>query len=791
MVMFLLTRWGAPYLAPSLILALCIACGPPSSSRTQKDAPSRSAATQGSQAGQRATLRAVLGLLDDDRDLLKVLPGEFAQALAQKLGRLTRSQRVALLNDASGLPKSRPLLHLSAGGSSPSAYLSILTTPNVAGELRELIEEGSSGAPSVFSFADLLQKLNDGAARKFLGRLSKDGATEFGPAERSQIATAAGAIGGAFEAQILDVLSKQAPTAELALQHAGALARLRRSEQANARLQEALGGASLEPASLTGSVQVAQRQVTAAIALEAKQAVAGVDADVLRARALLELDDAAGALALLEGRLPRPVHLGYEIARHEARLGRVGCGGVPRHLRTPFVCRAVHAEQMRAADWPRLKAAWGSGRGRDVAAVETYLALCYVLPMTYGLDGRGESGSAQSYLHQVSGLAQAARQSAGAAPHFSAMAAFADVLEGAFVAARDRETPRGAPGPRTRTRLLALAAAQSTGSPAVRAEAWSQAARLAVAALLVQDVDPQPILEGLTPALLPAFYRVHAALSTWNALSRQGAPALAPADVARVDATLGRSSLAQLEWRLTQAEANAYQRPGTEAAEALRSIAQEALLPRQPLHLRLRAGLSVAGMAARAGRVGEAWQMLEVVQHREGTVARTRDEQELLIAVRGYQLLLDVLRAAQARATSDVEVWQQRQATFLNFVTRNQGAGIAPPAVRAWLSVWGTEIAFQSALAECDDDAACVARAESKRGIEREALESAMGEAAVGMFARGRLALGGLSLELSWSQDMGRLKPKVQLSPRFPYVHFPGLIVREIRRSRDGAGSVP
>ena len=755
MSLFSVARWG--------VLGLTLACSavPPAQLVRSTPQPVRESRAPSELV---ASIRSLRG----EHSVLSALPSGLRQRLNSGLSRLSESQRIALLSGNGGLSSQRPLLHLAAGGSLPSAYSSMLSAPNVVGELLEL-SVGEDGQPSIGpSFATLLVEIERRAAFALLRQLTPEGVAELEPEHWESVATAARAIGGTFSADVAAELLRRGPSGIYELHHASALAHLRRAGDANLSFRRAKTQPGTAAPWMTSLVQ---REVSAATQLEQVQ-TSDTNTAVQRARALLQLNDRQGALQELNAVESASHHLGFQIARHEARFGSLGCGMVPRHLRTPHVCRAVHIQQAKSVDWSLLKAAWQSGVGRDVLAVEGYMALSFVLPMTYGLDTAGNSGSVDSYLEHVNEFANTAKQAVTTSPHFDGMAAFAQVLANAFRASVERETPRGAPNEQTRSRLAQLELMQSKTASV---ELWSQAARIAVAALLVQDVNPETILQRLVPTLLPRLSSVHGALSTWNALSRRGLSPLRATARQRIVDTWSSRSPEHLQWRLTFAEADAYREPGPKSHAVLRGLAEQALVPAQSLGLRLRGGLSMAGLEARAGRFGKAWFILDGLLTEAQSAVQTRDQQELLVAAQGYHLLLDVLRSPPAAKKFKSEALDR-------FLLKVEQAEAASRSVQIWLAAWRVEVAFRIAEIACGGNGSCATRAKKARGLPREELVVAAGEGGASLLEQGRLALGGLSLELSWSQDEARLAPRVQLTPRFPYVHFPKVIVKKTER---------
>jgi hypothetical protein len=506
----------------------------------------------------------------------------------------------------------------------------------------------------------------------------------------------------------------------------------------------------------------AAQWVEAARQVKTAQAAA-LPARIELARAALRLgltEQASETLRLEQDRADD--NLAYVTTRARAQAGDGPCPGLRRELANAPLCQTAWREFRKSGVLAQLETAWQSGKGRDAAAVDTYLGLVHVTPLTYSLDAGGGDATPESFKATLLALEQRAVEANSVSPHLHGVALMAKTLRLAFTASIESKDALAAIPVVARTQLITEAAALAKSQAD---DTFSQAAVLAVAGVLAQVENGTPVLTPLMGHLKTGLQLPFAALLLWNQLASHDVAGLKQAqnyygELAQDPKLL---SYDRSRWLLLWAEAEQHLAPTDRSVGTLRALCDKLNKPDIPAELRLRAAINLAGLAAKQGQYNDAVELLKGVVQIPRSSVQTRQEQELLIAATGYHVVL------QALASPDTS---EARANDLSQLLRNvTAAAAASPALAAWLALWRGELETAIALRACKGAATCEQRAKRARGVDRKLLAENIGKRSAALLELGVLAIGGVQVEFQYQH--GRLMPSVVLDSSFLTAHMP------------------
>lgn len=740
----------------SCALGLGAGCGtplPPQAPATPAQAPTEKKAT--------GPLAVALAKLPSGESPLSALPADLLAALRAQAAALPEEVRTALLSPEDPVVPLRPLLHLAAGGQALGAYEALCSTAAPGQELLELRlpTGGIADLPEIVNRASQL------AAVHLLRERALDVDSDRPPsgAALSQLAVAARTLGlSEVELWATAEWVRREPTASRRLQ----LARVHTERHEVERATDILTLPELakhpELPALVERLQAARR-------LRHAGAPKSIESAIQTARDHLTLGAEGHALSALEPYANSlGTHLGYSTVLARARSGTTACPYVNPGLGNAYFCALGWSRLGQEFELEALDRAWQSGVGRDAQAVEEYLGLRRVVPMTYGAVGAPPTGSPEQFLTALSQLEQDAALASGLAPHFKAVSALARALRTALeTALATPASERPVLPAASRAELLGLARQVQTESGKT---AWGQAAVLGLLAVVTQEEDVQAQLAELQPDVVAEHLGTLSALSVWHALASGDAPALRRSQdllsvlILNTDPT----SYERSSWLLLWAEASAHLEPSERSFNTLESLAGRLLSEEVPRALRYRAALDVAGLRARRQDFTGAASALEsLVATAPESGLLPRAEQELLIAAKAYLIVLRALSSQGAEFTD--------YAGKLEALTRETNQkGAAPPTLRLWLTLWQRELAYLLRKQKCANNRYCLQQAESVRGIKKSEAQGAVGLRTAELLLRGVLTLGGVEIQFRY-QSEGRLQPSVLMDAQFLMPHAPWL----------------
>jgi hypothetical protein len=729
------------------------ACGSQGSrSRALSPAPATSASAAG-EVSAHTELVHLLGSLPRAGALWSRVPPGLRKDADTVLSRLDATERGRLLDSTSNEARTRPLLHLAAGGNSADAWLA-LATGQAPSEL--LFLRRAKGGSHLDEVVVGARALAENAALTWLGdeSFTLSSPSAFTAELGDQVAD----LGMVLERSDLVLLAARAAAEAHGderrwLRVAAAAARALDVPLAERALRQASIAATDPdvPASLRTDVRQrvaqARKVATAPKRCETRAASDAVDL----ARAWTGIGRTHETLAFLEPcRALFGQHLGLTAAWAIGRLEGSICPGLPLNTTAPELCAAAWRRRPETGEVvDLLERAWQSRAGRDCQSVEEYLGIAHVVPWIYSLLGRTETSSdgADRFAERLDGLRAAASEAASELPSFRGIALFVDLLHAGFRAARSSP-----PAPRVSLPAAAAESFWSRATDLAHADGQhpaNQGAVMAVASVLMQDRDPLPLLEALPATVLPEYRRTRALLRAFSAVGSQRWDL---AENAREDllASLppeGNPGRSQAVLLLAEVDAVLRRRP--EDLVVLERITQPLLDDRVPLTLRLEAAVDRAGTLARRGQLGPAAAVLDPFTSPEPGSPGAGD---LLAIARVYRAML------LARATPGPE----RKRRFAEFEQSHRSAadGNLPPGARVWSELWRHQLGRE------------LGARNPPRAPDSAERARRMGVQAARLLAAGALPVGSVENHLNYSLTQG-LMPVVNLELRLLVVDLP------------------
>lgn len=713
-------------------------------------------------ATPRDRLLAVLHTVKPAGPVLGALDAQARADLDALVKQLTPAQRQAITRRNSPFAAERPLLFLALGGDSPDAWFALATAGRGADELVGMRRR--NGRTKIGDLVQVAADVSRRAAALWLQGSSVDVGSKraLTPALCDRIDAVATTL------DRLDVRRRAREMAEKLDPSAGTALRVARA--AAWQLDVAAARAALGRARTRGAggdaVEAVQHLIDeAALVKKEKGRKLDVDTTVKVARALLDLSHPEKVDALVAPhRADAASHLGLASVIALATIGNGMCTGVPDGAGDAIVCSAAWHESPAIASVVKLlDTAWKSGKGRDDAAIQTWLGMDYVLPWVYQTirDSLSRAPDAKAHLATHLAATQRAVKEAAAASHvFDGVVLFVDASAAGLKASEQRKANKGVRlDPADQKDLERRAIALGKQSPGQR---FTQAAVLAVAGMLSQQEDIGPLLSLLPDPVQPAYRRVRAVLEAWNAAAH-GAAARDRGQklLSRLIPTTRPHSLARAKTVLLMAELDAARSHSPRAENVLAKIAGQLLSPETPAALRLQAGVDRAGALSRAGRTADARKLLDKLVQ-AGIPKGTGDAHHLGLLAKAYLL---VLRARAAKGDERRKYVDQLSHVF-------KGSGSGSSRVRLWTEMWQRELDYQMKKEKCGALGACLARAAKQRRIPESEIEARIGSEAARILRRGTLSMGTISIQFSFGRQQGLL-PQVHFEPRLLSVELP------------------
>lgn len=744
----------------SLFLPLLFACAPVEKS-VEVPQPPAAEPTPADEAPQADALYQLMEKVERPQPVLGALDAGLRQQLEETLNQLSLEQKRALTAGQDGVVYVRPLLHLAAGGQDLAAYTALFASSAAADELVYLRQASGQFEDLVALVSELAKRaaqhvlrervvdVQPGKERKpeVLGHIVA--AAEF--IARDDIALAA-----------IDALHALAPNNEVQLMRASLLAKQLQWQAAEAALPDR------DSVPLGDWTEV--QQLISAARVCAEEPSGALEQRIAQARAALLLSRhelAEQALAAVEA--PSSGHLALATIQARVAAGEGSCPKLRGAIGNAHLCRSAWQQFRATPQFSELEAAWTSEQGRDVEAVETYLGLTHTISLMFGLMPGDGLPDADAYTEQLQQVRAKAQQVSSLSPHFEAVASFAGTLQAALASvAGDKPGSLGEIGPKQRQQMMNEVAALVQAAPDGR---WSQAAALAVLAVLAQFEDGSELLQSMASSVHPDHYSTFGHALLWNLLANGDAQGLRDADavLTQIAKAADPRTFERSRWLVAWAEGAAHVRDEqTQREPSLIALCEKLKDERVALDLRLRCAISQAGWLAQKQQWSEAVQKLAPLVDAvpRGSVA-SRTEQELLVAATGYRLVLEAL------ASSDVEQQGERQGQLHDLIDQVVRAAAAPPILQTWLQLWDAELRALVETRRCGGKRACENRAAKLRGMGDAKLEAAVGPRAAALLKHGVLPVGGVEIELRYAQ--GRLHPHVAIDPAFLLVHMPTL----------------
>ncbi len=674
---------------------------------------------------------------------------------------VTPEQRSQIMRAGSPFASARPLLFLALGGDSPDAYLALATTSRGADELVGMRRR--SGSSDLGDLVKVSAELSRRAAAEWLRDRSVDVASR-----RTLTKGLCDAIDAA--AATLDRLDVRRRAREMAekldpsARRALAVARV-----AAWQLDGAAGHAALSRARTRGAakeqLETAGHLLDEAALVNQQTGKLDVQATVKVSRALLDLHHPERVDALVaphRGEAGSQLGLASVVAL--ATLGNGMCLGAYGGAGNALLCAtAWHDSPGTAKTLQLLDSAWKSGKGRDDAAIQTWLGMDYVLPWVYETLRDSVAGAADAKAHlesRLSAAQQAAKEAAAASHTFDGLALFVDASAAGLTAAKRHEAGKRVHLVQSvRKDLERRATELAKRSPGER---FTQAAVLQVAGILSQEQDIGSLLSVLPDPVEPAYRHVRAVLEAWNA-AVHGAQA---ADKARglLAASLLRTSphsLVRAKTVLLMAELDAALTHSPRAESVLAQVAAQLDSDATPPALRLQAGIDRAGALSRGGKTADAEKVLEKLLA-SGIPKGSGDAHDLALVAKTY---LVVLRARGAKGDELRKYADQ-------LARKSKKSVDVSSRVELWRDMWRRELVYQAKKQQCGALKVCLARAAKQRRIPPAEIESRIGPEPARILRSGTLTLGTLDIQLNFSRARG-IEPQVSFSPRLLAVEMP------------------
>ena len=693
--------------------------------------------------------------------VLSALPASAQSRLQARFAALDAERKLAIQSEDGPLVESLPLLHLSAGGSSPRALYALATTSAGSQELSGLLGVEHDAAASTPDAARVIvvRELCTRAALDFLRDRAADVAL---PGKKTALATrlvarAALAVGrrdlvlGARE-----LLVSIEPNAENRLEFAEELARSGDPERAAQVLFEAQSEPHHPPAA--AALAAAQALIETARIAAAPGAPAELSAKLSRARAWLRLGRVEHARALLERELaPAHERLDLAAALAESSIDNPTCPELPPDVGGAALCAvAFHASTAVKNARALLDAAWKTGAGRDDEAIEVYTALAHVIPWMHD----AASDLSQGALRNGDGVARVAQlqtelaQIAKIAPKMAGLELFLATVRG--------PSTLNAAGLRTEADAAALATRALTLASTDNSR-FAQAGVLAVAAVLAPQRDISSLLDALPADGTAATLRVpRASLEVWAAASTGSREHLeaARSALATIMAESQGGPLERARLVLSVSEAGALLDAADRSYQLLSRVAGQLLSDNIPPDLALRAVIDASGALAHGQRFEQATKILSGASTAElpEEFSRARDS---LALIRGYEM---VLGARDAPAST----LPQLRAGFTALA-----ASLHSEAAKVWFELWNREFDALERESACKKKQLKVcAPAQALRHRKRAELDARLGSQASAVLVRGALPSGSFDAGFRFTVENG-LEPLIIFDPSVLLIGLP------------------
>jgi hypothetical protein len=463
------------------------------------------------------------------------------------------------------------------------------------------------------------------------------------------------------------------------------------------------------------------------------------------------------ARALLE---PDAVDAGKDLAVATA-LALAGvdgdvCPGVPPAVRHPVLCDLAwssSAELGRALE--QIKRAWRAGGGRDRAAIVDYLGLVQVVPWEYA-QARRQKGGEREFEAHLAMLERTLNEVQKSAVEFEALATFVSVLRAGFESMTARGRAERAPLPAALQAEL-WERARALGASA-QAELWSRRAILAVAALLSQDRDVEPLLALLPQQLGFSEAIARGRLRRWLAVARRDPALFARAETELTDLLLKHHAPDEERARvvLFLAESSAALSRTPKSLDVLYRIAEQLVRRGGPDALRLRAAIDVAAVSSRRGQPEHAERILTSTLADIEAASGARSEGDLFALARAYGVVL----GAQAGGLRELKAAQ-----------RELLAPAGSNVVGVWRNLWREEFSTRQSEQRCGALALCKKQQRAALQKRAQRLVADLNPLVARMLPRA-LAASSLSLVLQYAPITG-LTPTVSFDPVLLSVESP------------------
>lgn len=746
----------------AILGALALACGGPA---TPRAAPGRAAQAPARPKTPRDALVAELRRIERPARVLDGLGRQARADLDKMVAALGDEERSELARAGGPWPKTRPLLHLIAGGDSADAYFLLATTSH-AGEQLVVARQHAGGK----RYDDLVASTR-GVVERAAARWLRDRAVEASSPERAtaelcdQIDRAAVPLDNVVLrrrarelAAIVDPKSQRhAAVAQVAAWELDLEAARSALERARATAESDTDRAVLP--------YVERVIATAEKAAAARGKTLSSDEAVQAARAQLRIGRPADARATLAPHAASTAkHLGIATTSVMAKTDRIVCPGMPAGVPSSLLCAVAWSNDARVREAiDTVERAWGSRGGRDEESIGAYLGIAHFVPWLYGtyLAGLDGSDASAAFGPRIEKLRGALTEAIAVAPAFEGVGLFVDSLAGLYEAGQSRK-----PGERIRLpealqkKLVERATALSKREPGHR---YTHAGVLAVAASLSQERDIRPIEQLLPREIAPDYALPRNVMRLWSAVADK--------NVAELDEVTG--ALTQMMPKdaigvegarlvLLMSEARAAVLGGERELEVLERIASQLTTEDVPTDVRLRAAIDRAGALARRGRISEAEGTLEGVISK-ATFDRGSTEADIAMVAYGYLL---VLKARNTKGEARVE--HRDKLAKLDETAGTQ----LPVSALVWRDLWLAEIDRLIAEDKCGAMKACKDRIAPKKPPTDAELAQRLGATSAKVMASGVLAAGSMNLTFAFSSDEG-LTPVIVFEPRLLAVELP------------------
>jgi len=742
-----------------LLLSLLLACAP------AKAPPPPSAAkpvVPKALPGPGERLAQSLRSIPRPAPVLAALPASALSRLQTRLAGLDAERKVAVQVEDGPLVESLPLLHLTAGGTSPRALYALATTSAGSQELAGILalEDNPAASTPDLARVAIVRELARRAALDFLRDRAADVAL---PGKGTALAcrlVARAALAVSRRDLVLgarELLASVDPNAENRLEYAAELAR----SGDPARASQVLATAQAEkhrPAS-AATLAATQLLIETARVATAPDVPADVSVKLVRARAWLRLGRVELARELLAREAePAKARLDLAAALAETLIDNPACPDLPPDVAGAALCAvAFRAHEGEKQAHELLETAWQSGAGRDDEAVEVYTALAHVIPWMHDTASDLTQGAlrTEGSAARVALLADKLSQIAVAAPKIAGLALFLQTVRAPSAQASGLRSDAEA----SRLETNALELASKDTSP------FAQAGVLAAAAVLAHQRDVSALVDAL-PAqhTVPSLRLPRAALDVWLTASNGSRERLQAvrSELATVMAEGLGGPLERARLVLFVSEAGALLEPSERSYQLLSRVAGQLLSDNIPPELALRAVLDASGALAHGQRFEQATKILSgaATAQLPEEMSRARD---LLALIRGYEMVLDA-RSAPASTLPRL------RAGFAALA-----ASVHGQAAAVWFELWQREFDALERAAACTTKKLKVCpEAKALRRKARQGLDARLGAQASRVLMRGALPSGSFDAGFRFTVEKG-LEPLIIFDPSALLIGLPEL----------------